>query len=109
MLPDTSTGTFAEVIASLLMNEDVEVYTGESVGTINYSDHDVEQKAVIRGTIRGAQGQVLMLEIKVTTAMETRTTMAFVNGWYIKGVNKVADGVPIAMVFDNVERLRYKR
>ena len=109
MIDGSTTGTFAEVIASLLMDEDVEIYTGESVGNINYSDHDVEQKAVIRGTVRGAQGLVLMLEVSVATAMETRTTMAFINGWYIKGVNKVADGVPIAMVFDNIERLRYKR
>ena len=101
--------TYAEVIGSLLMNEEVEVYTGESVGAVNYSDYDVEQKAVVKGIIRGAQGQVLILEVRIDTAMESRTTTAYMNGWYIKGINKVADGIPIAMVFDNAERLRSKR
>ena len=109
---DVETGdewTYAEAIASLLMDENVEVYTGESVGSTHYSDYDVEQKAVVKGTIRGAKGQVLIVEVRVDTPMESRTTTAYVNGWYIKGINKTADGVPIAMVFDNNERLRNKR
>lgn len=111
-MPDNSSNsewTYAEAIASLLMNEEVEIYTGESVGTVNYSDNDVEEKALVRGIIRGCKGQVLMLEVTIATAMQTRTTMAYLNGWYIKGVNRVSDGIPIARVFDNTQRVRGKR
>ena len=107
--PNKDEWTYAEVIGELLLDKEVEVYTGESVGATHYSDYDVEQKAVVKGTIRGAKGQVLILEVEVVTSMEARTTLSYMNGWYIKGINQVSDGVPIAMVFDNSERLRLKR
>ena len=109
-LPSSSEWSFAEVLAEELTGENVQLYTGESTGTTNYADYDVEQKAIIKGKIVGAKGQMLILDCVIITAMRTFNTRVYINGWYIKGASRLTDGVSIAMVFDNNEtRMRNKR
>jgi hypothetical protein len=101
--------TYAEVLAEELTGENVQLYTGESTGTINYADYDVEQKAIIKGKVVGAKGQMLILDCVVRTGMQNFETRVYINGWYIKGASRLDDGVSIAMIFDNNETLRSKR
>lgn len=77
--------TFAEAVAKQLNNQEVEIYLGD-MGMIRvYSQHQEPMKEVIRGSVVGASGDMLILEIN----RDGLKTKVYLNGWNIKTVIRV--------------------
>lgn len=102
--------TYAESIVEKYAGKEIEMYIGDDTGTLLYSDHDVSQKAVIRGVVKSAVGDFLTIESTVTTPKQTHKVELDINAWCIKGVmQKQNNGVGIMTIFGNQEIRRIKR
>lgn len=102
--------SYAELIAEKHKDKDVEIYIGDDTGTINYADHDVAQKSVIRGRIKHAEGDMLTIETPVVTAMQTYIVELDIHAWCIRGVMRAQNnGIGALTIFGNQEIRRLKR
>jgi len=98
--------TYAEALAAKYSDREVELYIGDNTGTLIYSDHDVAQKSVIRGTIKSATSDMLT----IVTIVRDVAIEIDVNAWCIKGVMpKQESGIGIMTIFGNQEMRKMKR
>ena len=102
--------TYAESLAEKYKGKEIEMYIGDDMGTLLYADHDISQKAVIRGVVKSGVGNFLTIEVTIKTAEKSYKIELDINSWCIKGViAKQASGIGIMNVFGNQEIRRMKR
>lgn len=101
--------TQAESIAKRYMDEEVEIYTDCVVGSQKYNDYEVTEKTCLSGIVRGAVGEMLILEVFVTTPQQKHSGEMLINGWSIHGVVKKNQNLNILTIFENGRRYQKKR
>lgn len=74
--------SFAEGISKYLLNQEVEIYLGDSDKVVKTFDFDINQKSVIVGTIVDVVGDLIVVSAKVKDKM----TNVFINGWAVKTI-----------------------
>lgn len=90
---------FAAAILYKLKDEEVEIYCGDSSTTRIFSDTERAQKNLLRGVIRDAMGDCLIIECKKHGENGT----VFLNVWGIKAIMKMRDSLFISDVFEDEE------
>jgi hypothetical protein len=97
--------TIAEAIGHYYTGKVVQLYFGESGGTTNYADYDIEQKIFIEGLVLWAKGMVIMLEVNVVTPSRSIKKEILVNGWSITAVMpKGSDTIQISHIIQGTKR-----
>lgn len=97
--------TIAEAIGHFYTGEVVQLYFGESGGTTNYADYDIEQKIYIEGRVVWSKGMVIMLEVDVVTPTTSIKKEVLVNGWGITAVMPKGKGnVQISHIIQGTKR-----
>ena len=104
-----SGNTVAEAIAERYKNQAVEIFLDSSVGTREYFDFSTEEKTVVDCVVKGADGEILIVECQVKTNMQSITCEVLINGWMIKGVIKQSYGVPLLTVLELEQKKTVKR
>lgn len=87
--------TFVESVASYLKGKNVEVYAGTSSKSRAYSDFEVQQKEVIRGILKDAIGELLIIEVD----NGINTNVVYVNGWSVVAILEPQNGISIIDVY----------
>lgn len=88
--------TFAESLLSYLKDKKVEVYANSSAKEREYADFSVTHKEVIRGVMRDARGDVILIEV---TDKSGRNNIVYVNGWSVTAVMEPKNGMSIVDVY----------
>ena len=101
--------THAEAIAERYLNQEVEIFTDCSVGTQEYNDYEVEEKSCVSGIVRGAAGEMLILEVALSTPAKVNVGEMLINGWAIQGVIKKEYGISVLALFESGRRYPRKR
>lgn len=98
--------TIAEAIGHLYTGQVIQVYLGESGGTTNYADYDVDQKIYVEGTVLWARGNVVMLRCIVrTNAGKDYPKDLLINTFTISSVMKKGDdGITISHIMRGTKR-----
>lgn len=81
--------SFAESVLPFLKDKNVEIYTGSSEKERHYSDYDSVQKEVIRGTLKDAKGDMLIVEVTINH----KTNLIFVNCWMVVAIIEPKNGI----------------
>lgn len=91
--------TIAEAIGHFYTGEVVQIYLGETGGTTNYSDFDLEQKIYIEGKVNWAKGMVISLTVDVSTQNKPIFKTVLINAWSITAVMlKGSEGIQISHI-----------
>jgi hypothetical protein len=101
--------THAEDIFSVYKDEPVEIFVDGIIGRQMYNDYEVEEKAIIEGIVRGAVGEMLVLECELSTPAQNYKCEILVNGWTIKAIIKKSQNVPLLAVINLAQKFRRKR
>jgi len=97
--------TIADAIADLYIGEVLQIYLGESGGTTNYADYDVDQKIFIEGRVLWAKGLVIAVECGVVTPNKIYKKVILINAWGITAVMpKGDDGIQISHIIQGTKR-----
>ena len=99
----------AQSIAQRYLNKEVEIFMDQVIGRQSYSDYEVEDKSIIAGVVRGAIGDVLILDVVHSTVAESKTCEVLINGWMIKAVSLKSCGVALLDLIDLKNQRQYKR
>ena len=75
---------FSEALIGLLQDKFVEIYVGSSSEERMYSDFTVSRKEVIRGYLRAAYGELLVVE--VIFPQTGKRNLVYLNSWSITSV-----------------------
>ena len=89
------TGSYGEILLSVLKDEMVEVYFSSSAKSREFADFTVDQKEVIRGIFREAVGDVMVIEV----VRNGGSNMVFINCWTVTAVLKPQNGISIIDVY----------
>jgi hypothetical protein len=101
--------TFAESIAARYLNEEVELFMGNSIGSQQYSDFHTSENCVIDCKIIGAEGETLIVEVTQTTpAGASKTAEVLLHGWAIEAVIRKSAGIPLVSIINMPERKKRK-
>jgi hypothetical protein len=100
--------TYLEAVGRHLMGQPVQIFYDTNAGTNNYSDFDVNQKCVLRGTLVGVSGNMLTVRCEVFTGERSYITDVHLSGWGIIGISS-GEEVPIEHVFAMRDNMRRKR
>lgn len=97
---------FAAAIVKHLKDQEVELYCGDIKTTMQFHDFNIQQKNVIRGTIKDATGDAIIIECN----RNGKTGIVFLNVWSIKTIIRVEDPLFMADIFEDEQRyLQEKR
>lgn len=98
--------SIAEAIGHLYKDEVIQIYFGESGGTTNYADYDIEQKIFVEGKVIWARGDVILLSCLVQTGNgKIYTKELLINTFAISTVMKKGnDGVQISHIMQGTRR-----
>jgi hypothetical protein len=96
--------TYSEVIANMLKGKLVEVHTGDTRHSHQYSDYTITKKSIIRGVVVQAEGDVLVLECIVSSASgkplkDNPKTKVYLNGWNILLITEYEHGSNTVNIF----------
>jgi hypothetical protein len=76
----------AESISELYGGKNVEIFIDGAVGRRLYSDHEHDEVLIIDCFIKGAHGDMLIVDIEFETIDGTQTREVLLNGWMIKSI-----------------------
>lgn len=93
---------YSAALLQTLKDVEVEVYCGDIKTTQVLHDYTVQEKNVLRGIIRDAVGDCVMIECHKNNLKTT----VFLNVWSIKAVVKMADPLFIKDVFSSEESFK---
>lgn len=88
--------SFAEAIFEKLQGKRVEVYTGSSSKTREYADFSYSTKEVVRGILKEASGDLIVLEV---TGPEGATNLAYLNCWNVVAILEPKNKVSIVDIY----------
>lgn len=87
--------TYAESIAELLAGKIVEIHTGDTKHIQEYNDYTIQKKSIIRGKIKSAQGDLLIVQCITDKG---GTTLAYINTLSIAVITEY-DGNNVANIY----------
>lgn len=91
--------TIADAIGHFYTGEIVQIYLGETGGTTNYSDYDLEQKIYIEGKVEWSKGKVIYLTVDVSTPNKPIFKTVLINADVITAVMpKGSEGIQISHI-----------
>lgn len=82
---------FAAAILHNLKDKFVEINCGDVRTVLTFSDFEVNQKNLIRGYVRDAMGDCLMVEVK-RNSVPPQAAIVYVNVWAIKCLMEISAG-----------------
>lgn len=94
---DKITSSFAEALAHRLLGRMIEIYSGDTGVTRQYSQDTVTMKEVIRGKLVGAEGEMLIIEIQDDNNKLVNTV--YVNAWNIRSAIEPKNGYSITDIY----------
>ena len=97
--------TYAEALADELSGKEVEIYCGDLGETHIFSETQKTQKHIIRGVIKSANGDLLLVRVSKPSNMWCDV---YLNGWNIKTVVKISDPLFIMDIYED-ERFGKKK
>lgn len=102
---------YASFIAKKYTGKLVEIYVGDNVGTLYYSDFDVSEKAYIVGIVKGSESEAVTVEVEIVTGDgNSHKCEVDIHSWAIKGIMlKKNNGISIMNVFGNQAARKLKR
>lgn len=89
------TETYGEAVYSQLKDRKVEIFLGSNSKSHEYLDYSVNQKEVIRGTLRNAVGDLLVVEV----GCGDRTNLAYINIWNVIMIVEPKNGISVIDVY----------
>jgi hypothetical protein len=71
-----------------LIGESVEIYCGSSKRTVQYSDYEINERAVVRGKLKNIVGDCIVVEcsFKNGETLKVHTNDIYINAWSVSGV-----------------------
>lgn len=93
----SSTSSFAEALMRRLMGKIIEIYSGDTGVTRQYSQDTVTMKEVIRGRLVGAEGELLIIEILDDNNISVN--VVYINAWNIRSVIEPKNGYSITDIY----------
>ncbi len=96
--------TFVEIAASFLKGKNIELYAGTSGRSRAYSDFEVQQKEVIRGVLKDAIGELLIVEV----ADGPNTNLVYINGWSVVAIVEPKNGMSMVNIYvdENTKQIK---
>ncbi|HVI41803.1 MAG TPA: hypothetical protein VM577_14215 [Anaerovoracaceae bacterium] len=91
--------TFAEAVANRLRDQGVEIYCGDSGETHKFSDTESTEKSIIRGIVKDALGDCLILEV----TKQGLTATVYMNAFNIRAIVPMSDSLYIKDIYDDEE------
>ena len=91
---------FAYACEQLYKDKMVEVNTGESKTTLRLSDFEVSQKSVIRGVLKGAIGDAIIIECPLNQVKKN----VLVNVWNIISITDIEDKLGLNSAYIDEEQ-----
>ena len=89
----------------LFKGKKVEINLGETAITMNYDDHSVDQKALVRGVLKDAIGDALIIDCEVFGKVK----QVIVNCWSVNTVTEVDDVGTTKSIYYNEGSKRLRR
>ena len=97
--------TYAETVAKRYLNEEVEIFMGNTLGSQLYTDYESSDNAIVDGIIRGAEGETLIIDCVFKLGDgSSRTVEVLLHGWAVEAVMRRSEGVPLMAVINMPER-----
>lgn len=97
--------SFGETLLSFLKDKQVEIYASSSSKQREYADYSVSYKEVIRGTLREATGDLMILEV---SDHRGNTNLVYVNCWTVTAVIEPKNGISIVDVYCDEHKKQVK-
>ena len=91
--------TIAEAIGHIYKDKIIQVYWGESGGTINYSDFDISQNMYLEGRVLWGRGDVFALEVIHNTNEKDYKKQVILNAWSVNMIAEKTDSLNITAIF----------
>lgn len=92
--------TLAEAIGHIYKDKVIQVYWGESGGTTNYADFDINSNMYLEGKVLWGRGDVFALECIYTTTEKTYTKQLIFNAWSVNFIaEKTPDNLNLTTIF----------
>lgn len=88
--------TYAEAVLALLKGKTVEIYEGTNGKIRKWAEFDNQQKEVIRGTLKGGSGDLLIVEVSDQFG---NTNDVYINGWAVKAIVEPKNNISIIDVY----------
>lgn len=101
--------THAKAIIQHFANKHCDIYVSEHTGKVLYSDHELEQLSLIRGTVIEAVGPMLVVMCNITTAGSGDSVKVLINGWSIVSIMEHKDNISLLQVMSVDEQRKFKR
>ncbi len=107
MVEELATHGYAAALLQTYRDKLVEINTGESATTLLFDDHQVTQKSVIRGVIKDALGDALIIECNVNGAKQK----VLINSWSINMVMELKGNGNLRDIYvdEDTERRRKRQ
>lgn len=74
--------SFAEGLSDYIIDQEVEIYLGDSDKLVKQADYDINKKSVLIGRVIDIIGDLIILESMVAD----KKTNIFINGWAVKTI-----------------------
>lgn len=92
--------TLAEAMGHLYKGKMVQVYWGESGGTKNYADYDINQNKYIEGKVLWGRGEVFAVEVEFETKSKQKYKKhVLFSCWAITLVTEKTEGLDVTAIF----------
>ncbi len=88
--------TFGELLMQRMRDKRIEVYLGSSAKTREYADFSVDHKEVIRGVLRDAVGDLMVVEV---FDKANNSNLVYVNCWCVTAVLEPQNKISVIDVF----------
>lgn len=75
-------------VLQYLKNKEVEIYCGDSKETLNFNDHDLRQKSLIRGTLIDGVGETLIVKV----SKKNKEANVFISIWSVVSIIEYEKG-----------------
>lgn len=91
--------TLAEAIGHIYKGKVIQVYWGESGGTVNYADYDVTKNMYVEGVVLWGRGDVFAIEVNVDTEGKKYKKQILFNAWSVTLVAEKTDNLNVTSIF----------
>lgn len=89
--------SYVESIYYFLKDQEVEIYSGDFGETHQFSETQKQQKNLIRGVIKAAEGDCLIILVK----KDNKYATVYLNGYNIKSIVKISDPLYIMDIYND--------
>jgi hypothetical protein len=94
--------TYSELVAEKLVGKIVEVHTGDTRHSHQYSDYTINKKSVVRGRLVESFGDVIVVDCILTddrNKVLEGTVKVYINGWNVLLIAECKQTSTIANIY----------